>query len=318
MPASIAYRSACSRCSDDELRKLGRIHTAAEAKAALDVARSTFDRFSFDLIYARPEQSPEAWRAELAEALALAGDHLSLYQLTIEPDTPYAALHAAGKLVVPDDDASSALYEITDELTAARGLRRIRGFELRAARVEESRHNLLYWRYGEYAGIGPGAHGRIFSGRTPPGDGDGTQSGSMGGAGRGTGNGIVEMNELTRAEQADEMLLMGLRLSEGMDLGDLASLGGVRPTLAVVDELVALGLLETSGTLDIARASATPRHIRGEESTSSVACAGPGLAPETFAASEALPVRIRATRGGRLVLNAVVAKLAKSFVPAAA
>lgn len=108
--------------NDQELRKLGRIHSVAEAKAALEIARGTFERFSFDLIYARPGQTAEAWRAELAEALDLAGDHLSLYQLTIEPDTPYAALHAAGKLIIPDDHDASALYEITEEMTAERGL----------------------------------------------------------------------------------------------------------------------------------------------------------------------------------------------------
>ena len=147
---------------DDQLRKLGRIHTAAEAKAALDIARATFERFSFDLIYARPGQTPEDWRVELAEALDLAGDHLSLYQLTIEPDTPYAALHAAGKLVIPDDDAARALYEITGDAD-----RRARpcAYEVSnyARPGSESRHNLLYWRYGEYAGIGPGAHGRIVA-----------------------------------------------------------------------------------------------------------------------------------------------------------
>ena len=136
---------------DEQLRKLGRIHTATEAKAALDIARATFERFSFDLIYARPGQTPDDWRTELSEALDLAGDHLSLYQLTIEPDTPYAALHAAGKLVVPDDNAARALYEITGTLTEARGLS---AYEVSnyARPGSESRHNLLYWRYGEYAG----------------------------------------------------------------------------------------------------------------------------------------------------------------------
>ena len=147
---------------DDDLKKLGRIHTVAESKAALNIARSTFNRFSFDLIYARPKQTPQDWRAELAEALDLAGDHISLYQLTIEPDTPYAALHASGKLIVPDADAALALYEITQEMTAARGLN---SYEIsnHARAGQESQHNLLYWRYGEYAGIGPGAHGRLLT-----------------------------------------------------------------------------------------------------------------------------------------------------------
>ena len=142
------------------LKSLGRIHTVAEAKAAIAIARGNFDRFSFDLIYARPGQTVDEWRGELAEALALAGGHLSLYQLTIEPETPFAALHAAGKLVVPDGDAALALYDVTQELTQAAGLP---AYEIsnHAAPGEESRHNLLYWRYGEYVGCGPGAHGRL-------------------------------------------------------------------------------------------------------------------------------------------------------------
>lgn len=145
---------------DMQLRALGRMHTSAEARAAIDIAAGTFERFSFDLIYARPGQSIDAWRAELGQALDLAGKHLSLYQLTIEQGTPFAALHARGKLVVPDGDAASALYEVTQEMTERAGLP---AYEIsnHAAPGEESRHNLTYWRYGEYAGIGPGAHGRV-------------------------------------------------------------------------------------------------------------------------------------------------------------
>lgn len=299
---------------DDELRKLGRIHTVTEAKAALDVARSTFDRFSFDLIYARPKQTAEDWRAELTEALSLAGDHLSLYQLTIEPDTPYAALHAVGKLVIPDDDAARVLYEITDELTAARGLS---AYEVSnyARPGAESRHNLLYWRYGEYAGIGPGAHGRILV--------EGERSATVteknpeAWAARveAAGTGVIETTELTRAEQADEMLLMGLRLSEGVDLDQLAALGGVRPEARAIDELVALGLLNVIGAADGPRPVAMPH---SDDRDIIRACAGPGLAPEAFAAQAMPSTRIRATRAGRLVLNAVVAKLANGFVSAAA
>jgi oxygen-independent coproporphyrinogen-3 oxidase len=300
---------------DDELRKLGRIHTVAEAKAALDVARSTFDRFSFDLIYARPKQTPEDWRDELSEALALAGDHLSLYQLTIEPDTAYAALHAAGKLVIPDDEAARALYEITDELTARHGLS---AYEVSnyARPGSESRHNLLYWRYGEYAGVGPGAHGRILI--------DGqrvstvTERNPEAWAGRieSIGDGVVEKVALTRSEQADEMLLMGLRLSEGVDLDQLAALGGVRPDASAIDGLVALGLLDV---IDVRSANtAVTSNSDPDEPDLIRACAGPGLAPEAFAAPPRHSVRVRATRSGRLVLNAVVATLSKGFVPAAA
>jgi oxygen-independent coproporphyrinogen-3 oxidase len=300
---------------DDELRKLGRIHTAAEAKAALEIARATFDRFSFDLIYARPKQTPEDWRTELTEALTLAGDHLSLYQLTIEPETPYAALYAAGKLIVPDDDTARALYEITGELTAACSFA---AYEVSnyARPGAESRHNLLYWRYGEYAGIGPGAHGRIIAEdrrratvteRNPEAWATRVES---------TGSGLVELTELTRPEQADEMLLMGLRLSEGVDVGQLAALGGVRPDGRVIDGLVGLGLLEF---IDGRGAEAlAPDDFDSDALGMIRACAGPGLAPDALAASPSLPVRIRATRAGRLVLNAVVAELAKGFVPAAA
>ena len=145
---------------DAVLKSLGRIHSVAEAKAAIEIAHDNFDRVSFDLIYARPGQTVAAWRAELNEALALAAGHLSLYQLTIEPETPFAALHAAGKLVPPDADAALALYDVTQELTGAAGLP---AYEIsnHAVPGEESRHNLLYWRYGEYAGCGPGAHGRL-------------------------------------------------------------------------------------------------------------------------------------------------------------
>ncbi len=149
--------------SDAELRALGRLHTAEEARAAIEIARATFERFSFDLIYARPRQTAQAWRAELAEALTLAGRHLSLYQLTIEPQTPFAELHARGKLAIPAGELAHDLFEITQELTEGAGLP---GYEIsnHAAPGEESRHNLTYWRYGAYLGIGPGAHGRVVAG----------------------------------------------------------------------------------------------------------------------------------------------------------
>jgi putative oxygen-independent coproporphyrinogen III oxidase len=207
---------------DAELKALGRLHTAAEARAGIAVARETFERFTFDLIYARPRQSPEDWRRELGEALALAGRHLSLYQLTIEPDTPFAKLHAAGRLVVPDPDAALALYEITQEMTERAGLP---AYEIsnHAAPGEESRHNLLYWRYGEYVGVGAGAHGRlvldgrrhaVVTERQPERWLELVET---------TGHGTVEVTPLSDAEQADEALLMGLRLAEGLDLDRLAA-----------------------------------------------------------------------------------------------
>ncbi|HVZ05593.1 radical SAM family heme chaperone HemW [Hyphomicrobium sp.] len=300
---------------DDELRKLGRIHTVAEAKAALDIARSTFDRFSFDLIYARPKQTADAWRVELAEALALAGDHLSLYQLTIEPDTAYAALHAAGKLVVPDDESARVLYEITDELTATHGLT---AYEVSnyARAGAESRHNLLYWRYGEYAGIGPGAHGRIVAGGTRRATATERNPEAWADRVEAAGNGFMEVAELTLAEQADEMLLMGLRLSEGVDLDHLVALGRMRLDPHIIAELVALGLLEWA---EFAGIPANSLSASDPDAADLIrACAGPGLVPETPVVPADVPRRLRATRPGRLVLNAVVAKLSDGLVPAAA
>ena len=280
---------------DEDLKKLGRVHTVTESKAALEIARTTFERFSFDLIYARPGQQPGAWRAELAEALDLAGDHLSLYQLTIEPDTPYAALQAAGKLVVPDADAALALYQITQELTEARGLT---AYEIsnHARPGQESQHNMLYWRYGEYAGIGPGAHGRVLAGgrrfatvaeRNPEGWAALVET---------QGDGLTEKSALTPAEQADEMLLMGLRLRDGIDLDRLAALGGVRPSTGTIGGLVRLGMLETGTVQTIGESRAARWHSDASE-----------------AAAASL---LRATPRGRFVLNSVVAELSKSFVSA--
>ncbi len=145
---------------DKVLAELGRMHSSREALDAVAIARSIFDRYSFDLIYARPRQDPKDWAAELARALAEAGDHLSLYQLPIEEDTPFAALHAAGKLAIPDDDLGRALYDVTQEVCADHGLP---AYEIsnHARPGGECRHNLVYWRGHEYAGIGPGAHGRL-------------------------------------------------------------------------------------------------------------------------------------------------------------
>src|SRR5882757_8773642 len=145
---------------DAALKELGRLHTAQEALDAVKIARRAFERYSFDLIYARPRQTTAEWRAELSRAIDEAAEHLSLYQLTIEQDTPFAALHAAGKLKTPDEATARALYDVTQEVAAAQGLP---AYEIsNHARVgSECRHNLVYWRYHEYAGVGPGAHGRL-------------------------------------------------------------------------------------------------------------------------------------------------------------
>ncbi len=263
--------------ADADLKALGRVHSAAEAHRALSVARQTFDRFSFDLIYARSGQTEAAWRAELECALQLAGDHMSLYQLTIEDGTPFAALHKAGKLVVPEPELADRLFEVTQELTERHGLP---AYEIsnHARPGEESRHNLVYWRYGYYVGVGPGAHGRLTI--------DGVRHAlaterhpeAWAAAVETSGHGIVADEPLTRAEVADEVLLMGLRLTEGLDLTRLAALGGVRPSPAAVTKLEGLGLLET----------------------------GPGREQ-----------RLRATRSGRFVLNELVLQLSRSFVPVA-
>ncbi|HEX5999564.1 MAG TPA: radical SAM family heme chaperone HemW [Hyphomicrobiaceae bacterium] len=232
---------------DAVLRSLGRLHTAAEALAAIEIARTTFARFSFDLIYARPGQTPAAWRDELRRALALAGSHLSLYQLTIEPGTPFAELYARGKLKMPEGETARAFYHLTQELCEGAGLP---AYEIsnHAAPGEECRHNLLYWRYGEYAGIGPGAHGRAV----------------IGGMRRATSterhperwaalveereHGLAEMAELTPAEEADEALLMGMRLDEGIDLSRLEAMTGFAPNAVTMADLVAAGLVEHEGT----------------------------------------------------------------------
>jgi putative oxygen-independent coproporphyrinogen III oxidase len=238
---------------DAALRTLGRLHTVAEARAAIEVARSTFDRFSFDLIYARVGQTVEAWRSELTQALEIAGRHLSLYQLTIEQGTPFAELHARGKLRVPEGELARAFYDVTQDLTARAGLP---AYEIsnHAAPGEESRHNLLYWRYGEYAGIGPGAHGRLvidgarcalISERNPE-----RWIARVEAEGRGT----VEEMPLTRDEQADEALLMGLRITEGVDLRRLARMAGLAPSAQAIEKLAELGFVAQEG----ARLRATP------------------------------------------------------------
>jgi putative oxygen-independent coproporphyrinogen III oxidase len=248
---------------DEVLRTLGRLHTAAEARAAIGVARDTFERFSFDLIYARPRQTLEAWRRELGDALSLAAAHLSLYQLTIEAGTPFADLHARGRLRIPEAEAAHDLYEATQELTARAGLP---AYEIsnHARPGEECRHNLLYWRYGEYAGIGPGAHGRVLI--------DGTRHATTTERAperwaervEAVGHGLIERAALSKAEETDEALLMGLRLSEGIDLDDLAAIGGLRPDERAIAKLVGLGLIERSGPTNGIRATRAGRFVLNE------------------------------------------------------
>lgn len=231
---------------DSELKWLGRLHSADEARRAIGLARDIFPRMSFDLIYARARQTEDAWRAELEQAIKLAADHLSLYQLTIEPGTAFWGLAERGKtLILPPDDAAH-LYEVTREVTAAHGLPT---YEIsnHAKPGCESRHNLTYWRQGDYVGAGPGAHGRITVDgvRTAT----ATEANPEAWLGRVTsfGHGMMETEQLLAEEQADEMLLMGLRLREGLDLPRYEALRGEPLSQDREAHLQGHGLLERVG-----------------------------------------------------------------------
>jgi coproporphyrinogen III oxidase-like Fe-S oxidoreductase len=210
---------------DAALKELGRLHSAREALEAVAVARSIFQRYSFDLIYARPRQTIDDWASELRRAIAEAAEHLSLYQLTIEPDTPFFGLHKAGKLNVPDENLARDLYDLTQEICASAGLP---AYEIsnHARPSAECRHNLVYWRGHDYAGIGPGAHGRLtIEGRRVATETERrpeiwfTRVET-------NGNGMTVSERLTPSETADEYLLMGLRLAEGIDLSRYNTLSG--------------------------------------------------------------------------------------------
>lgn len=237
--------------NDADLKALGRTHDAKEGRAALDVAKNHFDRVSFDLIYARPKQTIEGWCAELSEALMIASGHLSLYQLTIEEGTPFAALYEAGRLKVPGEIDAVAFYEATQELCEAAGFP---AYEVsnHAAAGHECRHNLVYWRMGEYAGVGPGAHGRLNV--------DGTRHALA------TismpeewleqvlekGHGIDVQEPVASRDAAFEYLIMGLRLTEGIDVARYEEMGGALDAFT-------LAQLETDGLIHVAdgRLSAT-------------------------------------------------------------
>ena len=255
--------------NDADLKFLGRLHNVEEALVAIALAREIFPRLSFDLIYARPGQQPEAWAAELSQAIGHAVDHLSLYQLTIEEGTPFHALHAAKKFAIPEPELAAELYAVTQEVTTAHGLP---AYEIsnHARPGAESRHNLTYWRYGEYVGIGPGAHGRFVE--------NGLRVVTMTEKMPETwlnlveakGHGVTGGETLTRSEEIDEFLLMGLRLAEGIDLARYEELAGKpfsAPRLSILQEE---GLIEQIGNS-----------------------------------------RLRATQTGMIVLDAVVADLAR-------
>ncbi|MES2339524.1 MAG: radical SAM family heme chaperone HemW [Pseudomonadota bacterium] len=221
---------------DGALAFLGRAHGVAEGLAALETAQAAFARVSFDLIYARPDQTPAAWESELARAIGFGTEHLSLYQLTIEPGTRFATLAAKGELTIPEGDAAADLFELTQAMTAAAGLPR---YEVsnHARPGAESRHNLTYWRYRDYAGIGPGAHGRrsglaTVRHRKPE---------NWMAAVERNGHGLQVEEPLDPLARASETLVMGLRMAEGIVI-DPAWVD-----LDAVDRLVGLELLTRDG-----------------------------------------------------------------------
>ena len=237
---------------DAELKRLGRIHDVKQALYAIELARKIFPRLSFDLIYARPGQTLGAWEQELRQAIDLAADHLSLYQLTIEEGTAFHRLYEAGKFQLPDPELAADLYELTQNITADCGLP---AYEIsnHAVPGAESQHNLLYWRYQQYVGIGAGAHGRFMP-----------ASHENNGKTRlvtiteklpeqwlslveQQGHGIVEEEHLTLSEQAQEMLLMGLRLYEGLDLVGYEKLAGHSLNAKTISLLQQDGLIESVG-----------------------------------------------------------------------
>lgn len=255
--------------NDADLRFLGRLHNVEEALHAIGLAREIFPRLSFDLIYARPGQEPDAWAAELKQAIGYAVDHLSLYQLTIEEGTRFFQLYNAGKFQIPDGEHAAEFYAITQDVTAANGLP---AYEIsnHARPGAESRHNLTYWRYGEYVGVGPGAHGRFVEGgrrivtiaeKMPERWADLVEE---------RGHGVTGGETLNRSEEADEFLLMGLRLVEGIDLARYEQLSGKSLSSARLAILQGEGLVAPIGNS-----------------------------------------RLRATAEGMIVLDAVVADLAR-------
>jgi oxygen-independent coproporphyrinogen-3 oxidase len=266
---------------DRALTCLGRAHGANEGMQALAIAQRQFPRVSFDLIYALPGDTEESWSATLQQALAFGTSHLSLYQLTIEPGTRFAALVAAGKLEPLGADTAASLYEITDEVTAAAG---VPAYEIsnHARAGQESRHNLTYWRYGDYAGVGPGAHGRRLGRRTVR---HRKPENFLSALAR-NDSGICEEAELLPVEAADEALVMGLRLSEGVEPDAIANRFRLPAVVdqRKVDRLVASGHMVRSGSR-IALAAAGRLlldYILGEIAATAVTVsAGPARMPQS-------------------------------------
>lgn len=244
---------------DTDLRRLGRMHSVAEARAAFDVARSLFDRITFDLIYARQDQSLRSWQAELNDALHMAADHLSLYQLTIEDGTVFGERFARGQLRgLPDEGLAADFYDLTQDMCEAHGMR---AYEVsnHAREGAESRHNLIYWRGGDYVGVGPGAHGRLTLGQTrfateqPRLPGEWLRMVETDDPAR------TPLQALSATDRAAEYLIMGLRLTEGLSTTRLASLLGRPISAEAIHELEALGMVTLNN--QTLRATAAGRKV---------------------------------------------------------
>ena len=230
--------------NDPDLKRLGRLHSVAEARSALAVAKAYFDRVSFDLIYARQDQTLEAWQSELTQAIEMSAGHLSLYQLTVEPGTAFGFRAQAGKLGgLPDEDLSADMFEVTHEICAQAGLH---GYEVSNYSLKslESKHNMIYWRGGDYIGIGPGAHGRLtLSGtRHATRTALAPQAWLERVAQRNTGTSHQEI--LAPQDHANELIMMGLRVSDGISRRRIEGVAGA--PLNIPDHLLDLGLLELS------------------------------------------------------------------------
>ncbi|HBF31031.1 radical SAM family heme chaperone HemW [Rhizobium sp.] len=241
--------------NDADLKFLGRMHSVEDALKAVKLAREIFPRMSFDLIYARPNQTIAAWDEELKQAISYAVDHLSLYQLTIEEGTPFFGLHKAGKIITPDEEHAAQLYEATQEITEREGLP---AYEVsnHARPGAESRHNLTYWRYGDYAGIGPGAHGRLTRGHDKMATVTEKHPETWLEKVEQHGDGMIEQDLLGPDEQSDELLLMGLRLREGVDLARWQQLSGRDPDPEREQFLLEHGFIERLGN---SRLRCTPK-----------------------------------------------------------
>ena len=232
---------------DRDLRRLGRQHDAAEGIAAVTMARRVMDRVSFDVIYARQDQTEADWRDELARILDLGPDHLSLYQLTIEDGTVFGRRQAAGRLPgLPDDDRACAMFEITQQMCRVAGLPRYETSN-HAAPGSECRHNLIYWRGGSFAAVGPGAHGRLEADGTRFATRTRTDPAAWLAAVEAEGAGFIECRPLSATDTAEEYLLMSLRLTEGCDLERHAALGGAPIDTARIEVLVESGHLRMTG-----------------------------------------------------------------------